>query len=433
MHPLLSRTWIFGLSLVLVACPPTNPPLVGLGSLNITVTAPSGVATALTVAGPNGFMRQISANQTLTDLAVGQYSISAKSSSLRSGQSFVATAYDGLVVGSPATITANQTSNVSVSYAIRGGSGQLWVSDGDKAGSKLLAFAPARLTGGTGETADTPSPNTSIAEAKLRSATDMALASDGSLYVSSGFEETSRVLAYPPSALASSSGVAKQSWSTPKAVAIAIDSQNNLWAGLTNNTLLRFSPADLQNSTPTPSLTIDNQSSVTFSFIRKMAFDSAGNLWASRDGRAVLTMYSKDQLNASGESKNDPARIITLKDWQDGSISGLSFDASGNLWLTAAKPNDPPPNGAALKINANDLASSGEKTASISIAGFNSARNLSFDENGDLWVLAGSDNLLLRFAKAQLTQSGSPKAAQRFQIGTDFATSDLEFNPNVGK
>jgi peptide/nickel transport system substrate-binding protein len=99
----------FGLASLLTACPPVTP---ATGSLEITVTGnPSGTTPSITVTGSNNFSSVITATTTIPNLEPGSYSVSA--TTLLSGE----TEFDGLVTGSPVTVSANQTSSASVAFS----------------------------------------------------------------------------------------------------------------------------------------------------------------------------------------------------------------------------------------------------------------------------------------------------------------------------
>ncbi len=97
------------LTVFLTACPPVAP---STGSLTVTVSGnPAGSSPSVTVNSPNGFSSVITATTTIPNLELGSYSVNA--STLLSGE----TEFDGLVTGSPVTVSANQTSNASVAFS----------------------------------------------------------------------------------------------------------------------------------------------------------------------------------------------------------------------------------------------------------------------------------------------------------------------------
>jgi hypothetical protein len=87
------------------------PPVTGALTVGIT-GLPAGANAAVTVTGPGGFSRRLTATQTLTGLAPGDYTIAASPVSLSGQQYQPAPATQGV------TIAAGQTANASVSYSL---------------------------------------------------------------------------------------------------------------------------------------------------------------------------------------------------------------------------------------------------------------------------------------------------------------------------
>ncbi len=88
------------------------------GALQITVTGlPSATDAAITVAGPNGFTQGVTQSETLTELTPGTYTVGAEPVSTATGS------YTGTVSGSPAAVSVDETTPVSVTYAAGGAGG----------------------------------------------------------------------------------------------------------------------------------------------------------------------------------------------------------------------------------------------------------------------------------------------------------------------
>jgi hypothetical protein len=86
------------------------------GGLTVTVSGlPGGAAAAITVTGPNGFSRTVTATQTLTGLAPGDYTVSA--ANVTSGGA----SYTGNVDRPNVTVNAGATVAVAVSYSVASG------------------------------------------------------------------------------------------------------------------------------------------------------------------------------------------------------------------------------------------------------------------------------------------------------------------------
>ncbi len=97
---------------------PSEPPPPATGSLTVTITGlPTGTSAAVTVAGPSGFSRTLTATETLTSLTPGPYTITSSS----------VTAADGRYAPMPSTlgvtVSAGSTpATAAVSYGLATGS-----------------------------------------------------------------------------------------------------------------------------------------------------------------------------------------------------------------------------------------------------------------------------------------------------------------------
>lgn len=171
---------------------------------------------------------------------------------------------------------------------------------------------------------------------------------------------------------------------------LAFDAAGNLWA--TNGGVVEFAAASL-TSNPSPAATISFTSGSSYA----LAFDSSGNLWVTNyDGAtSKVVEFSASTLTSSPS----PAATITtgLDD-----PSGLAFDTSGNLWVTNRQSNT------VVEYTASTLTSSPSPAAAIS-AGLSNPEHLAFDAAGNLWV-GNQTTGAVEFAAASLTSSPSPMA-----------------------
>jgi 6-phosphogluconolactonase (cycloisomerase 2 family) len=88
-------------------------PSAGQGSLSVSIGGlPAGASGDVAVSGPAGYSQKLTATQTLTGLAVGNYSVSA--TDVPSGS----TSYSAAVTGSPASVSAGATATVAVAYSL---------------------------------------------------------------------------------------------------------------------------------------------------------------------------------------------------------------------------------------------------------------------------------------------------------------------------
>lgn len=95
-----------------VAPPPPPPPAASTGSLQVVVNAlPAGSNAAVRVTGPANFAQDLSATQTLNNLAPGSYSVAASSVSVGNATYSPAPATQSVVV------TAGATATATVAYA----------------------------------------------------------------------------------------------------------------------------------------------------------------------------------------------------------------------------------------------------------------------------------------------------------------------------
>ena len=86
-----------------------------------------------------------------------------------------------------------------------------------------------------------------------------------------------------------------------------------------------------------------------------MAFDTNGNVWVADVGKSHLIEFSAAQLASSAAPT--PADTIGLG---SGAVTGLAFNASGNLWEVSS-------NGVAPEYTPAQLIASGSPTATVTV------------------------------------------------------------------
>ena len=133
-----------------------------------------------------------------------------------------------------------------------------------------------------------------------------------------------------------------------------------LWVTTLNNTLLKFTPAQLNNLAknphPTPAATI---TSSAFGFILSCVFDSHVNLWIVNPLNNGVHEVSHAQLVA-GTADITPA--VTITDSTDlASPAFATFDKAGNLWISSEG------NGKLVKIAASQLGTGGTRAPHVVI------------------------------------------------------------------
>ncbi len=330
----------FALIAVLVAC--SSSPAPTTGSLLVNVTGlPTGVAGSVTVTGAAGYSQTITTTTTL-DVAPGTYSVSV--SAVQGNDSIVPLAYDGSSTPTSLTVAVGATTTSTVTYAVRPGSGHLWIPqfrDADAA----VGYARSQLTA-TGS----PSPDVNLA---------------GTTNGSQG---------------------------------IAFDGGGNMWVSDFDGYLYRYDAADLATSgAPTAAVTID---ATAYGNLVGLAFDASGNLWTSAFFSDQLLGYSPTQITADGDPT--PAVVISANGSSLARPAGLAFDASGNLWVANVTAST------VVQFSPAQLAATGNHvpTVTISASGgsLSSPYALALDAGGNLWV-ANLTNTVVRYNSSQIVSS----------------------------
>lgn len=352
------------LALVVTACgggsTPTAPNT-NIGQLTISFTAPSGVNTAATVTGPGGYSSTVTTNTTLGSLAPGSYTITPVS--VRRVGPIVDEFYDGSVTGA-ATVSNNATATSSVTFAKRGGSGNLWLPGCEKGTARggVNSYDPS-----TFDPSMTPSP-----------------------------------------AIILSNGTCAEG--------AAFDAAGNLWISDYNLKISMYTPAQLATNL-SPSVVLTNPADPTTSFNKPtdLAFDKNGNLWVANYLDSKLVEFTPSQLAASGS----PVPSVVLSGTNLYQPGGLAFDGGGNLWVgyTSTGPGKA---GTVVKFLASSLANSGTLTPAADITDITIGNGpqlyvpygLAFDSRGVLWVSGTSSfSFSNRVSKYDVSaMSGSVKA-----------------------
>jgi sugar lactone lactonase YvrE len=187
---------------------------------------------------------------------------------------------------------------------------------------------------------------------------------------------------------------------------LAFQPNGTLWVCTLNNTILKFTVAQLQNLAivphPAPKATITSTSS--FGFNIGCVFDAHVNLWVVDSLNAAIHEISHAQLVA-GTADITPA--VTITDTTDlKSPSFAAFDPAGNIWVSSLT------NSEMVEFSASQLGSGGAKTGNvvISSASLNEPGQPQFDAAGNMWVTNAGNDTVVKFTHAQLAASGSPTA-----------------------
>lgn len=187
---------------------------------------------------------------------------------------------------------------------------------------------------------------------------------------------------------------------------VAFDSAGNMWAtDYINQQIIEFTPAQLASGASTPTVAI-----ATAKEPWGIAFDASGNLWVGYyNGNNVLEYAASDVKSWSG-ALSDPTPMLTIAT-PNGPL-GLAFDHNGSLWVAGF---DEP---VTYQISASAIggAANGSTivpTDSLASPYLDHGSGLAFDRAGNLWE--GTEaGWLVSFTSAQLGASshGDPAFAQ---------------------
>lgn len=400
------------LAVVLAACSP-GP---NSGSLKVTVGGlPGGVLGSVLVTGPGGFSLPVHTTTTLT-LSPGTYSVTA--GAVSSANAVVATVYDGSVSASSVAVTTHNTSSATVAYAVRPGSGHLWL--GLYGGTLETEAYPASALTASGS----PSPDATVAGGNDQGET-VAFDGSGNMWVgdAAGYLYRYNTADLTGSATATPA-VTIDATAYSGIGGIAFDASGNLWAATSYSKVVMYSPAQLSaGGTVTPQVVLSATSATPASLQHPLgiAFDAQGDLWVANTGSNTVVEFTPTQLSATGS----PAPAVTLSSAAISTPFGVAFDASGNLWVG----ND---SGTVLRFDASQLAT-GSPTPAATLAVGSNPDGVTFDASGALWVgdyNGGSGATLLRFTNPGAltgTVAPTPDATLSSVGATDFP--EVAFDP----
>lgn len=340
-----------------------------LGSLTVTISGAPGDA-AVQVSGPDGFAQPVTASRTLTELAPGTYTLTA--SAVRQSGQIVDTLFDPTPVTTTASVAAGETATATVTYAVRPGTGALYV--------------PSPLTG------------------EVFAYTDAMLADAGPLLTDGGF-------AAPPAdattlALKLEDG---GTWQGPELV--SVDAQGQLWVSMNDEGsgiegLALFSGAQqATGGTVAPQSFLSpvplDGGGLSIAFPEATLFDSSGNLWvANSSGSSSIAVIGKATLGS------DAGAAIADRAWNIPGANGLAFDRDGNLWYSVCGS----PSGI-FQIAAKDLNADSAPTPTVSIVNgsdHSCPENIAFDSAGNLYAAeCGGFIGVSKYPSWQLADGGS--------------------------
>ena len=389
------------------------------GDLAVTIAGlPEGIDADVTLSGPGGD-EELESSAMLSDVATGTYSISA--SEVADDDPLVRTLYRPGPESS-VCVAADSEAALEVEYSAVAPSNKLWVlSDGS---ARVQGFASSSLT----ESNDEPA----TVALDIPAGIDLAFEPSGELWVVGATVSDPHLLRYSASELGASGEpepdreiVIDDLGCIPSIHAIAFDHIGQLWVSACGDTIYRLTPDDLASSgTRTAEVVL---SGVTEN--RDIALDADGNLWAASDGAAVR--YDSDRLDASDSEPPDAIlNVRNAPDTQDISVDYLTFDESGNLWVTDFGGNF------IAQLPAADLADGGERivvsASSLTLSVSALLNRPAFDGEGGLWI-SYSAGRIARVAPADLlvsTGAGDPTTPEVILSGPGIGnTANVAFFP----
>ncbi len=385
------------------------------GSLTVAIVGlPGGLNASVTVTGPNSFNQVLTATQTLSSLAVGTYTVTVNN--VATAASIVSELYQDSTSSSTISVTAGATALDSVKYAVRSGSGKLWVPL--FAGHSFGGYTPSQLV-----VSGSPTPNVAIGTSVNNEA--VTFDRSGNAWVVTSFTNNT-IFKYTPSQMASSGTptpavmISANSGSLNNPVGMAFDANGNLWIGnFGNSTLAKYTTSQLISSgSPAPSVIIGGSA---LSNPIGVAFDASNNLWVSNLGKNTIVKYTPGQLTSTGTPTPD-----TLSGSAISAPRGLAFDVNGNLWVASSGFSK------LLMFTPGQLAGSGNPTPTVTISAtagsLNIPQSVAFDNSGSLWVV-NVNGTMVQFSAAQLVSSGSPAPVVTISGLGSVDVAQLAFNP----
>jgi sugar lactone lactonase YvrE len=390
-----------GTLIIAAACGSGTGP--NTGKLAVTITAPTGITPSVSVIGPHGYTKSLTATTTLTGLATGSYSLVAGPVTITNP--IVGTVYTATVSGSPASVAAFGTApTITASYSERAGSGGLWVAN-FHTNPTVVKYSATQLA-----TTTSAAPTTALVTSGGGNV-GVAFDRNGNLWVT--LATTNAIAEYSASQLASSGtpapavrlGATAGSLSDP--TGLAFDASGNLWVANTGaNTLVGYSASQLASSgSPKPTVTIGAVSGSLHAPIG-IAFDAGGDLWVANSLGNTVVEFMPSQLAASGS----PQPTVTLSA-KANSINGpvmLAFQPTGVLWVT----NGDLSQNTVVAFSVIALAATGSPTPLVTLSthagSLQNPAGLAFDAGGNLWISNIASSSVIEFAPSQIVSTGSP-------------------------
>ena len=300
-----------------------------------------------------------------------------------------------LLIAAPGTSGAATPTPVNTLYVLNG------------TGASLQSFAP----GSTGNVA--PTSTVSGTATTLSGPSSMVLGPAGNVWVAN--TTTSTVTEFTQAQVAVGGSPAPTvtltltTLSAP--VALAFDRSGDLWVAnqgpSATGSLEEFTPTQLAVSgSPTPQVTLTTNTSASIAHPASLAFDGLGNLWVANGTNNTLVRFTPAQLTATGTPT--PGVVLSATGTSIAGPNSLTFDRSGNLWVA----NSGPATGSLVKFTPTQLATTGSPVPAVTLSSngtnLNNPFGLTFGPFGNLWVANSTGNSISEFTPTQLSASGTP-------------------------
>ena len=314
--------------------------------------------------------------------------------------------------GSPrpaTTLLSNGTNLDGPSGLAFDGAGDLWVSN--YGNDTVVEFKPAQLAAG-----GAPRPATVVSSDATGSLADpSALLFIGtSLWVGNDQQSASSIVEYTANQLSTGGKPDPVTTVTDTGhiddpTSLAVDTAGNLWVSSrtgSSGEVGAFTPAQrLLGGAIDPSVVL---SSSAFSAPAGLSFDRSGNLWMSNEDGDTVIDFTRTQLATSGS----PQPTVVLSPSGSGSSAslatpfGTAFDAAGNLWVENLG------NSSVVSFPPSQLATSGDPVPAARLTpsiGLEGPGDVAFDPSGNLWVTNpnNSVNAVVSFTPAQIAAGAS--------------------------
>jgi sugar lactone lactonase YvrE len=405
---------------VTVTCTPPT------GGLVIVINAPVGATPSVTVNGPNGYTRSLSATQTLTSLQPGSYTVTA--ATVDAANAIVATVDTATVSVNSENVTGGTTVTDSITYTARVGTGALWIAN-NQGSHAFVDYTAVQLS-----TSGAPTPTlSSQSAASGANANAMAFDAHGNLWVIAN--GSNQAVEYSAGQLTSNTPAATITIDDANGVGvngIAFDAQGNMW-------LANYEPCEIDelsasqlvsasgSVTRTPAMVLNGcGASVTVTGPSALAFDANGNLWVADIDSSDVYMYAASVLTGTGAVTSEP----TFQTRPGIAVQYLAFDGGGNLWISGGNQ--------VVRLSASQLASGGSgspanatPSTALTVTGA-SFEGLAFDDSGDLWAVDNANSAAVELSANQLASSGTVNPTTRIAAtsGSLNAPWSLAFDPH---